>query len=520
MASIHARFSIVPVVVLGLACAGTVVAADCDGISAVPGESITVELIASRFSRPVDVTSPPGDFGRLFVVEQRGRILMIDLATNDTLRLPFLDISSKVVCCGESGLLGLAFHPNYSENGFFYVYYTRAKGAVCSAAPPPGCSASRDTESVIERYRVSEDPNVADRRSGVTVLSFCQPFSNHNGGQLQFGPKDNLLYIGTGDGGSGNDPCGSGQRLESLLGKILRLDVDGAAPYAIPANNPFTAVDGARPEIWALGLRNPWRFSFDRETGDLYVGDVGQGAWEEIDYVAATNEHYDAGLNFEWKAREGNHNFRNIPLSAGERIGAIFDYGHSSGEIRGLSVTGGVVYRGCRMPDLRGRYFFADYQSRWVRSFRVEDGALVGMRNDTRDLREGIPPQAPARFKSLDVSAFGLDGRGEIYICELDGAIFRIVPAARRFNRGDANADGRYDISDPVMTLLALFVGTVSPPCMDALDVDDDGKLQLNDAVFTLEFLFRDGLPIPEPSSCGVDESEDNIECEEFPACE
>ncbi|MEM7234075.1 MAG: PQQ-dependent sugar dehydrogenase, partial [Planctomycetota bacterium] len=235
---------------------------------------------------------------------------------------------------------------------------------------------------------------------------------------------DGYLYIATGDGGSGGDPCGSGQREESFLGKILRIDVDSESEgknYGIPADNPFVGEDDILPEIWSLGLRNPWRFSFDPANGDMYIADVGQGAREEVSYQRGTSR---GGENYEWKIREGSRSFQDGTYGAGARQGPIYEYSHSSGALRGCSITGGVVYRGCRMPDLQGTYFFADYCSDWVATFRVEDGVATTPVNITAALNEGIAPD-----EVDDISAFGVDGRGEVYICDLGTKLFRIVPS-------------------------------------------------------------------------------------------
>ncbi|MGQ9588822.1 MAG: PQQ-dependent sugar dehydrogenase [Planctomycetota bacterium] len=411
-------------------------AADCAGVPAVAGEEITLELIASGLDRPVDVQAPPGDRGRLFIVEQRGRIRIFDLTAGALRPEPFLDIGSKVSCCGELGLLGLAFHPDFASNGLFYVNTTRPAGAVCTASPPPGCPSNRAAETVVARFQASPpEAGAADPDSELVLLAFCQPFSNHNAGQLRFGPLDGYLYVATGDGGDAGDPCNSGQRGDSLLGKILRIDVDSDAfpddplrNYAIPADNPFASPsDGVRDEIWALGLRNPWRFAFDAGApdgsgrGDIYIGDVGQGSWEEIDYRPAAEA---GGENYEWRVREGAHPFSaGTPFGPGARTGPVYEYPHGSGVFRGCSVTGGVVYRGCRMPDLSGAYFFADFCNGWVATFRISAGEVSDLRDRTADLRAGI---APAALGS--VSAFGTDGLGEVYILDLGGRLFRVVP--------------------------------------------------------------------------------------------
>lgn len=418
---------------------------DCEGIPAVQGETITLELVASGLDRPVDAQSPPGDTSRLFVVEQPGRIRIVDLAAEALRPTPFLDIEDRVTCCGERGLLGLAFHPDFASNGFFYVNYTRAVGATCAASPPVGCPAERAAETVVARYRATPpSSDEADPESETILLSFCQPYTNHNAGQLQFGPLDGYLHIVTGDGGSGGDPCNSGQRGDTLLGKILRIDVDADdfpedpdRNYAIPPGNPFASpTDGVLDEIWALGLRNPWRFAFDPGAGDgadggavdgagkgdIYIADVGQGAWEEVNYRSAESA---GGENYEWRVREGDHTFSaGTAYGPGTRVGPVHEYPHGAGVFRGCSITGGVVYRGCRMPDLSGAYFFADYCNNWVATFRIVDGEVTDLLDRTAGLNAGIAPLTLG-----GVTAFGTDGRGEVYLCALGGRLFRVVPS-------------------------------------------------------------------------------------------
>ncbi|MCZ6699453.1 MAG: PQQ-dependent sugar dehydrogenase, partial [Planctomycetota bacterium] len=262
-------------------------------VTAVPStglafNTLTTELVAAGLPQPVFVTAPPGDSTRLLVVEQRGRIRI--LLNDQLLATPFLNIEALVLSGGESGLLGMAFHPNYAANGLFYVNYTDSDG-----------------NTVIARYTRSADPNVADPASAATIMTLDQPFGNHNGGCLLFGPKDNFLYIPTGDGGSAGDPFGNGQNLGTRLGKILRIDVDGAFPFAIPPGNPFAAgldpAGAALDEIWAYGLRNPWRCSFDRQTGDFYIADVGQSDREEINFRPGSAA---GGENYGWKIKEGS----------------------------------------------------------------------------------------------------------------------------------------------------------------------------------------------------------------------
>jgi hypothetical protein len=345
--------------------------------------------VASGLSSPVYVTAPPDD-PRLFIVEQPGRIRVVE--NGSLLATPYLDIVDRVGSGGERGLLSIAFHPRYAQNGFVYLNYTDRAG---------------DTR--VERYRASADRNRADPASAQLVIGIAQPFSNHNGGQLQFGP-DGKLYIGMGDGGSGGDPQGHGQDASTLLGDILRLDVDAGQPYAIPADNPFVGEAGRRGEIWITGVRNPWRFSFDREAGLLYVADVGQGEWEEVHVVPAGQ----GGQNFGWNVMEGKHCFR--PSSGCDQRGLtlpVLEYSHADG---GCSVTGGYVYRGRSIPALRGHYFYSDYCAGWVRSFRYAGGQPV----DPRSWEVGDVG---------NVLTFGEDAAGELYLGSSNGRVYRFAPA-------------------------------------------------------------------------------------------
>lgn len=348
-----------------------------------------LELAGSGFSAPVFVTAPPGDTLRLFVVEQSGLIRIVRADT--TLTAPFLDLVDSITTVGgEQGLLGLAFHPQYATNGYLFVHYSNQAG---------------DTRIV--RYQVSAAPDVADPASASPVLSVAQPFPNHNGGMIAFGP-DGYLYIALGDGGSGGDPQGHGQNSGSLLGKILRIDVDGAAPYAVPPTNPFVGVAGSRGEIWSLGLRNPWRFSFDRADGTMYIGDVGQNQIEEIDVEPSGA----GGRNYGWNITEGDGCYSAAVCSVAGLTAPVHQYTHADG----CSVTGGYVYRGTRMPALQGTYFYADYCGGWVRSFRWQ-GAQAVEHRDWAALAGG------------NISSFGQDGRGELYVVRHGGTIHRVVEA-------------------------------------------------------------------------------------------
>ena len=350
----------------------------------IPGSgSITWVEVVREFNRPVFLTHAGDE--QLFIVEQRGMIWILE--NGQRLAEPFLDIRDRVRDKGnEQGLLGLAFHPDYPSNGYFYVNYTGAGGA-----------------THIARFQVSQDPQRADQTSESLVLSFEQPYANHNGGALVFGP-DRLLYIGTGDGGSGGDPQGNGQRLDTLLGKILRVDVDQGLPYAIPADNPFAA-GGGRPEIWAYGLRNPWRIAFDTASGDLYIGDVGQNSVEEVDFQPA---NAPGGRNYGWNLREGSRAYAG-GLAEG-LIEPISEYEHSLG----CSVTGGVVIRDPRLPDWAGVYLFGDFCS----------GRLWALRQDGKD---GWL-QADLQETSWNISSFGEDIEGRVYLTDLNGSIQRLDP--------------------------------------------------------------------------------------------
>jgi glucose/arabinose dehydrogenase len=349
-----------------------------------------VEPVLTGFERPVDLTHA-GVPSQVFVAEQAGRVYLVE--EGQIQPQPFLDIVERVSCCGERGLLSIAFPTDYGESGLFYINYTDRRG-----------------DTVVARYRVQEeDRRQADRDSEQVILRIEQPAANHNGGQLQFGP-DGALYVGTGDGGEAGDPWGNAQNGQVLLGKILRLAVTGVDGYEIPPDNPFTADSAVRAEIWALGLRNPWRFSFDRETGDLFVGDVGQAQYEEIDFQPAGSP---GGENYGWDVMEGAHCFE--PSTGCQTEGLVTpvaEYAHD----QGCSVTGGYVYRGDRYPSLQGVYFYADYCSGHVWAMRQNasgewDTALV--------LRTG-----------LRIASFGQDAGGTLYLLDYGGGVvYRLVGA-------------------------------------------------------------------------------------------
>ena len=343
--------------------------------------------VASGLANPLFLTAPPGD-GRLFVVEQPGRVRVIE---DGALRAqPFLDIAAKVSSGGERGLLGLAFHPRHAQNGFFYVNYTNLAG---------------DTR--VERYRVWGDATVADAGSASLVLAVDQPAANHNGGQLAFGP-DGYLWVALGDGGGAGDPEGNAQSLGTLLGKLLRLDVDGAVPYAIPSDNPFAGQAGRRGEIWASGLRNPWRFAFDLPAGRLYVADVGQQAREEVNAVALAA----AGVNYGWNRTEGTACHAAATCDRTGLQPPVHEYGHDDG----CSITGGYVYRGAdpALADVVGHYFFSDYCTGWLRSIRLDAAGRV-----VEEREWDVGPLGP-------VLSFGEDAAGRLYVLSGNGTVYRV----------------------------------------------------------------------------------------------
>jgi len=348
---------------------------------------LRLTAIASGLDRPLYVVAPPGD-PRLFILEQTGRILV--WAGGEVQRDPFLDLSDQVSCCGERGLLGLAFHPDYRANGRFVVNYT-----------------DRGGDTVVAEYvRADGDPGRAESGEVRRFLHVEQPFANHNGGMVAFGP-DGLLYVGFGDGGAAADPLGSGQDAKSKLGAMLRIDVD---TYPEP---PAGNLAGADPDVWAIGLRNPWRFSFDRSTGDLYIGDVGQNSFEEVDVAPAGG----GGQNYGWNVMEGLHCFASPGDcdTSGLALPAV-EYGRDLG----CSVTGGYVYRGERIAALRGWYLYGDFCSNRIWAMRWEAGRVLGHREITADIDPG---------GVLDgISSFGEDGSGEMYVVSLDGGVHRIDP--------------------------------------------------------------------------------------------
>jgi len=344
---------------------------------------LKLETVAQGLMRPVHVTAPPGD-SRVFVVEQLSGLIRIVDGGGNLLPTPFLDLSGQVFGSGENGLLSLAFHPSFATNGRCFVYSNDMAG---------------DT-TLAEYAVVPPTANTVQPGSEVVLLSMPQPAPQHNGGILAFGPFDGRLYLSTGDGGGGGDPLDQGQDLGTLLGKVLRLDVDGGAPYAIPADNPFVGVPGVREEIWAYGVRNPWRGSFDRVTGDLWIGDVGQDALEEIDWLPAGL----GGMNLGWRCAEGTMctGAAGCTCPSTSFVDPVHEYDHSFG----CSIIGGHVYRGAAIPDLGGTFFFGDYCTGSVWSFVWDGQAKTQFQNRTSELLH------PGGGGLGRISSFGVDGGG------------------------------------------------------------------------------------------------------------
>jgi glucose/arabinose dehydrogenase len=374
--------------------------------------NITFAGHVGGFSQPLHITHAGDGSGRLFVVERAGRIRIVK--NGQLVTTPFLNITGEVGDGdSEQGLLSVAFPPDYASKGYFYVDYTDNNG-----------------DTVIARYRITANPDLADPNSEEVILAIDQPYSNHNGGQLAFGPNDGYLYIGMGDGGSGGDPQNRAQNPASLLGKILRIDVEPAMPtfpptttvsstvylplifgadvssvYAVPPSNPYTQTSGYRGEIWALGVRNPWRFSFDRQTGDLYIGDVGQGNYEEIDYQPASS---GGGENYGWRIMEGLHCYNAQSCNMAGLTLPKVEYTHSLG----CSVTGGMVYRGQDYPSMQDIYFYGDYCS----------GRIWGLAFDGSAWQSNLLEDT-----SFNISSFGEDEAGNVYVADYGGDIYMIV---------------------------------------------------------------------------------------------
>ena len=377
-------------------------------------QTVAIQSFATGFTSPVEITHPAND-ARLFVVEQGGNIKILnpDGTVNAT---PFLTLTSATIASGgERGLLGLAFHPNYASNGYFYVDYTRAS----------------DGATVIARYSVSANPNVADASSASILMTIAQPFANHNGGTVKFG-SDGYLYIGMGDGGSGGDPGNRAQNINENLGKILRIDVDSASPYGIPPTNPFVGVAG-NDEIWSIGMRNPWKFSFNRLNGDLWVADVGQSLAEEINKISSPLPN--TGLNFGWRCYEGNliYDTSGTCPAYASTVAPITQYGHGSGR---CSITGGYFYTGSMYPNFANKYFFADYCTAEIAYISGTDGTITWALNPAGAL-----------------TTFGEDKDGELY-CAIGSVIYKIYDSSLGIK--DFNQNGLSFSPNPAKTEIVI----------------------------------------------------------------
>jgi glucose/arabinose dehydrogenase len=421
--------------------------------------ALTTARVCSGLSQPLALAHAPGDASRLFVVERTGRIKVVNLADGTVNATPFLDVSSRIATAWlEYGLLGLAFHPDYAHNGVFYVNYTPPNGAIADTA--------------VVQYRVSANPNVADPASATPVLRFGYGTRReHRAGWMGFGP-DGYLYITTGDGGE-NDPDNAAQNLTMLRGKVLRLDVNGpdGVPatgdedgfpadanrnYRIPADNPFAGDPVNAQEIWAYGLRNPWRASFDRQTGDLWIGDVGQNTREEIDFQPA-GAH--GGRNYGWRCTEGTFctGLSGCTCNGPTLTRPVFEYPHGTG----LCVTGGYVYRGCAIPDFRGTYLYADYQVSKVFSFRYNGSTISEARERTAELAPG------GGLTLQSIAALGEDDDGELYFCDYNGGeVFKLIarstpPPSLTITRQPAASTYLCDIHTATLTVDA---ASFAPP--------------------------------------------------------
>ncbi len=360
-----------------------------------------VQEVAKGFERPVWAGVPVGIKHELWVMEQGGKVWIVDEMTGERRSKPFLDVSADVTTKGgEEGLLGLAFSPDFIKSGRYYINYT-----------------DKEKQTCIVRYN-STDGKTTDLSTKEMLLKYPSEFENHNGGWIAFGP-DKMLYIGNGDGGAGDDPNRHGQALDTLLGKILRIDVSADHGYKSPSDNPFVNQADAKPEIWAYGVRNPWRCSFDRETGDLWIGDVGQNRWEEINYRPSGSK---PGANFGWRVREADKENPKKDIGGPRPVGAIdpiYVYNHGMNDHEGLSVTGGYVYRG-PIKALQGRYIFGDYQNPRIWSFKLKNGKASDFKDHTTELQ-------PQGGRINLISSFAEDNEGNVLIVDHTGSIYRII---------------------------------------------------------------------------------------------
>ena len=464
-------------------------------IASTASAQFATKYMFSGVTRPTVITHAPGDETRLFILEKLGYIEIYNLETGSLNSDHFLNIDSVVYGGSsnndEQGALGLAFHPDYQNNGYFYVYYTATTGS---------------GDSYIRRYqRSGSDPDHATTSGALTIMSFSQPYWNHNGGWLAFGPDDGYLYISTGDGGSSGDPGGNGQDITNeRLGKILRIDVDGGTPYIPPPDNPFVGVTGD-DEIWAYGLRNPWRCAFDSETNDLWIGDVGQNAREEIDFEAGDD---NGGNNYGWKCMEANSCYSSsggCVCNSSSYVDPIFEYFHNSAG--GYSVTGGQVYRGCQMPDEQGTYFFADYVSGNIWK-TVKNGNTFSTTNIRTDMTPSIDG-----YSISAISNFGVDARGEIYICaHSTGRVFKIIP-----EDGEIDCDFEPPVNDECDGAITLVDGLTDFSNIDASDSgygvsltcsDSNGPTLVSDVWFSYSAPCTGFVTI---STCGLTDYDDRF---------
>lgn len=401
-------------------------------------QTIALQSFATGFTAPTEITHPVGD-SRLFVVQQGG-IIKIVSATGVVNATPFINLAGVILTGSERGLLGLTFHPNYATNGYFYVNYTRAA----------------DGATVIARYSVSANPNVADASTGTVLLTVAQPYSNHNGGGIKFGP-DGYLYIGMGDGGSGGDPGNRAQTITENLGKILRIDVNSASPYGIPPTNPYVGIAG-NDEIWSIGMRNPWKYSFNRLNGDLWVADVGQNAVEEVDHITSP---LPVGLNFGWRCYEGSTTY---DTSSGtcptytSTVAPFAQYTHAA--TSGCSITGGYFYTGSTYPNFANKYFFADYCNNKIGTINT-----AGVITWTAALTGGA------------FTTFGEDMNGELYIASAgNGVIYKITDSSLGLNNFNKNGLSFYP--NPAKT--EIFIKNSSEVTLSKVKIFDlTGKMVL-----------------------------------------
>ena len=446
--------------------------------------TLSLNVFASGYSNPIFITHAPGDSTRLFVVERSGRIMIIRNGSQVT--RPFLNITSRVLTGGERGLLGMAFHPNFPDSNYLYVNYV-------------GDSLFNDYTR-ISRFTVSSDPDSAIAASELVLIAIYQPQTNHNGGMIAFGP-DSMLYIGMGDGGGGGDPLEDAQDPQEMLGKMLRLDVDNAPTY-IPADNPFVGNPSVLDQIWAIGVRNPFRWSFDRLTGDMWIADVGQNAYEEIDFEAAS---VTGGLNYGWDNLEGFHCYE--PSSNCDSVGMtfpIYEYTHNSNR---CSITGGYNYRGCAIPDLDGWYLYGDYCTGEVwRLKRNPDNSVIG-------------PTRLFDLSNFNLVSFGEDYYGELYVAELnsgnirklvhDGAVadyctIDTTQPCCQGPTGNVNDDPQGNVTLTDLTVLVNFLFVTFEPlaCPAEANMSGDAECDLNltDLTRLVNFLFVTFEPVAE---CG-----------------